>query len=178
VDYEMRAEDKSKGDALFLNISGAMYCSQNQNEHDRTQTARTPGVPQISVSWLSFSCSMTLLRPKSAIMISASSASVRKSRFSGFKSANATNHQWAPDGGARAAARTAVHDAGIVDVLHSDEDGAHERAGVTRAGGVNTSCRQRREHVRLVVVALGTYPVEQLAAGAQIEAEIEIVRGL
>lgn len=47
---------------------------------------RTPGVPQISVSRWNRSSSITRLRPKSAIMISASSAGVRNNKFSGFRS--------------------------------------------------------------------------------------------
>lgn len=46
----------------------------------------TPGVPQISVKTVSFSSSMTRLRPKSAIIMSASSAFERNKRFSGFRS--------------------------------------------------------------------------------------------
>jgi hypothetical protein len=77
--------------ALFLNISGAIYYRQrrkfcqfrNRLEADRL----TPGVPQISVSMLNFSPSITLLSPKSASIISASSSTVRNSKFSGFRSA-------------------------------------------------------------------------------------------
>jgi hypothetical protein len=46
----------------------------------------TPGVPQISVNSESLLESITRLRPKSAIMMSASGAFERKRRFSGFKS--------------------------------------------------------------------------------------------
>ena len=58
---------------------------QKEQEADR-KGERTPGVPQISVKRWNFSSSITRLRPKSAIMISASSACVRKSKFSGLRS--------------------------------------------------------------------------------------------
>ena len=38
--------------------------------------------------------------------------------------------------------------------------------------------RERGRDALLVVVALGAYPVEELAAGAEVEAEVEVVRGL
>jgi hypothetical protein len=86
----------------------------------------TPGVPQISVSLFSLSVSMTLLRPKSAIMISASSAGVRKRRFSGLRSEQHENK-------ARSGIQllTAVHDSYIVDVYHGFEDGANEICSIT-----------------------------------------------
>jgi hypothetical protein len=47
-------------------------------------------------------------------------------------------------------------------------DGGERRRG-GRGGG---------EHARLVVVALGAYAVEELAAGAEVEDEVEVVRRL
>lgn len=75
-------------DVLFLKISGAIYYGRLCERSARAEKGdmRTPGVPQISVSRWNRSSSITRLRPKSAIMISASSAGVRNSRFSGFKS--------------------------------------------------------------------------------------------
>ena len=54
----------------------------------------TPGVPQISVNNCSLSSSMIRDRPKSAIIISASSAFVRNNKFSGFKSSIIQTLEW------------------------------------------------------------------------------------
>lgn len=60
----------------------------------------TPGVPQISVNIFNFSSSMILLKPKSAIMMSASSCGVLNRRFSGFKSDKSINIDvWWTNGG-------------------------------------------------------------------------------
>lgn len=76
--------------------------------------------------------------------------------------------------------RTAVDDTAVVDVL----DGLHDRAyEVGRVAGSGNAHKRRsgsryRSDLRLVVVALGAYPVEELAARAEVEAEVEVVRGL
>lgn len=73
--------------SLFLKISGAMYYTCGVRAASKIwEITLTPGVPQISVSIWNFSSSITRLRPKSAIIMSASSALVRKMRFSGFRS--------------------------------------------------------------------------------------------
>jgi len=88
--YSKKMSDKKKKQGynrLFLKISGAIYCKSDQRDDVANLTRLlTPGVPQISVNIFNFSSSMTLLKPKSAIMISASSGGSRNSRFSGFKS--------------------------------------------------------------------------------------------
>jgi hypothetical protein len=48
-----------------------------------------------------------------------------------------------------------------MDVLHRAEDRAQERGGVG-----------------FEIVALGAYPVEELATRAEVEDEVEVVRGL
>jgi hypothetical protein len=84
----------------------------------------TPGVPQISVNSESLLESITRLRPKSAIMMSASGAFERKRRFSGFKSVVCTlSYQIISKRGDQ---RTAVDDATIVDVFNGFKDSADE----------------------------------------------------
>jgi hypothetical protein len=92
--------------------------------------ARTPGVPQISVRALSLSSSMTLERPKSATMISASSSGVRKRRFSGFRSGDVTNELHIST--RCLGKRTTVNDATCVDVLDGLGNGADEAGGVPK----------------------------------------------
>ena len=77
---------------------------------------RTPGVPQISVNKWNFSSSMTRERPKSAIMMSASSSFVRKSRFSGFKSVSRARAPCSVGGAASGVAEGAQRRVGVCSV--------------------------------------------------------------
>lgn len=54
-----------------------------------------------------------------------------------------------------------MDDSTTMDVLHRAEDRAQERGGVG-----------------FEIVALGAYPVEELATRAEVEDEVEVVRGL
>ena len=75
-----------------------------------------------------------------------------------------------------------MNDTAVVDVLYSLEYRSYKIGSVPR----RQSAHQRRrrsayrcvEHSRLVVVALGAYPVEELAAGAEVEDEVQVVCSL
>lgn len=101
----------------------------------------TPGVPQISVNILNFSSSITRLSPKSAIMMSASSALVRKRRFSGLRSGERSVASQS-----REIRCTAMNDACLMDIFHGDENGADE---FCRVAGKRGRCEDRigpRQH--------------------------------
>jgi len=94
-------------------------------------TLLTPGVPQTSVKSLNFSSSITRLKPKSAIIISASSAFDLKSKFSGLRSAEVpeTSDEDIIEYWIRID-HTAMNDPSIVDVLDGFEDRADEFCSV------------------------------------------------
>jgi hypothetical protein len=79
---------------------------------------------------------------------------------------------------------TTVHDSGVVDVFHSQEDGAYEFRSIALGTRRNVSVNIKWHwawvayHSLLVVISLGTYPVKELASSAKIKAEVEIVRSL
>ena len=50
--------------------------------------------------------------------------------------------------------------------------------GRERASETDWICLSQSDDLRLVVVALGAYPVEQLATGAKVEYEVQVMRGL
>ena len=92
----------------------------------------TPGVPHISVRRVSFSSSIILLSPKSAIMISASSAEVRKSKFSGLRSRTMKKAVINP---ADLQIKTLwpltpMNDPAVMDVLHRLENSAHKESSI------------------------------------------------
>jgi hypothetical protein len=119
---------------------------------------------------------MTLERPKSATMMSASSSGVRKRRFSGFRSGDVKIELHIST--RCVGKRTAVNNATCVDVLDGLSDGADEAGGVPKDRTSVRSGTISMGHVQFVVVALFAYAVEELAAGAKVEAEIEVVLGL
>ena len=76
-----------------------------------------------------------------------------------------------------------MHDAALVDVLDGAHDRAHKCSRVPappRAIVEQDSTREGRggQDALLVVVALGTYAIEELTARAEVEAEVEVVCGL
>ena len=75
--------------------------------------------------------------------------------------------------------RTAVDDATVVNVLDGLHDGAYQVGSVAGRGDGHQRPGRSSYRVgmdlRLVVVALGTYPVEELTARAQVEAQIEVM---
>ena len=71
---------------LFLKISGAMYYVPGE-DIKRDIIDGPPGVPQTSVSMFNLESGITLLNPKSTIIISeVRSGLERKRRFSGLRS--------------------------------------------------------------------------------------------
>lgn len=94
---------------------------------------RTPGVPQISVRSCSFSSSIMRLRPKSAIIMSASSFFVRNSKFSGFKSVMVDINERVFNNVSEKPRNTSVYNAALMNVLDSLEHGAHKVGGITVA---------------------------------------------
>lgn len=91
---------------------------------------RTPGVPQISVSTLSLSSSMMRERPKSAIMMSASSAFVRNSKFSGFRSVHSRQELSVR----MTKLLTPMDNPAFVDVLDGPHDSADEVGCIAARG--------------------------------------------
>lgn len=71
-----------------------------------------------------------------------------------------------------------MHDPAAVNVLDSGEDGSHKSGCVSRALNIRRARERAECDTRFVVVALGAYPIEELASGAKIEAKIEVVGSL
>jgi hypothetical protein len=64
-----------------------------------------------------------------------------------------------------------------MDVLHRSKNGAYKIRSVAEEVK-ETAVKYRWGNSRLIVVASGAYPVEELAPRAQVEAQIEVARGL
>ena len=117
----------------------------------------TPGVPQISVKRAILSDSITLLRPKSQIIISASSLGSLNSKFSGLRSRWTMPHLW----------RYAT---ALKMIL--------TRSAASLAESKVIRVEKCEKHALFVVVTFGANTIEEFSTGAEIEAEVEIVGGL
>lgn len=73
---------------------------------------------------------------------------------------------------------TSVHNPAAVNIFDSGENGPHKAGCVSKVLNIRWARERAKCDTRFVVVALGTYPIEELASGAKIEAKIEVVGSL
>lgn len=71
-----------------------------------------------------------------------------------------------------------MNDTRIMNVFDCFENGTNEGRGITNGKVIRINTWALDGYLRFIIVSLGAYPIEELSARAEIETEIEVVRGL